>query len=158
MTKKEALLSQYEKMKEMRISHLTLFLHMPGGETEIIKNPNVKDKIEYIKNAYDDNLVNKGCKDIYISKYAIVEEDDCMPFGVALELMKEGLKMRRRGWNGKGIYIQMQEPDEHSKMTLPYIYIVTNGLVTDNNDAPKGVIPWIASQTDMLANDWEIAK
>ena len=81
-----------------------------------------------------------------------------MNFGQALEALKAGKKVARRGWNGKGIYIELQRPDAHSKMTLPYIYIVTNGLVTDNPDAPKGVVPWLASQTDMLAEDWEVLE
>lgn len=76
-------------------------------------------------------------------------------FGEAIKYLKRGFKVARQGWNGKGIYVEMQKPDEHSKMTLPYIYIVTNGLVTDNPKAPKGVVPWIASQTDMLAEDWK---
>ncbi len=79
-------------------------------------------------------------------------------FGEAIKYLKRGFKVKRLGWNGKGIYIEMQRPDEHSKMTLPYIYIVTNGLVTDNPDAPKGVVPWLASQTDMLAEDWIFAE
>ena len=77
-----------------------------------------------------------------------------MNFGEALEALKNGKKVSRMGWNGRGIYLELQRPDEHSKMTLPYIYIVTNGLVTDNPHAPKGVVPWLASQTDMLAEDW----
>lgn len=77
-----------------------------------------------------------------------------MDFGKAIQLLKEGKKVARKGWNGKGIYIQMQIPDKYSKMTLPYIYIVTNGLITNNPDAPKGIVPWLASQTDMLAEDW----
>lgn len=79
-----------------------------------------------------------------------------MNFGEALEALKAGKKVARAGWNGKGIYIELQMPDQHSKMTLPYIYIVTNGLITDNPKAPKGVVPWLASQTDMLAEDWLI--
>lgn len=79
-------------------------------------------------------------------------------FGEAIRKLKAGQKVARKGWNGKGIYIEMQKPDEHSKMTLPYIYIVTNGLVTDNPDAPKGVVPWMASQTDMLATDWRVVE
>lgn len=75
-------------------------------------------------------------------------------FGEAIKYLKRGVRVARKGWNGKGIYLEMQFPDEHSKMTLPYIYIVTNGLITDNPDAPKGVVPWLASQTDMLAEDW----
>jgi hypothetical protein len=81
-----------------------------------------------------------------------------MNFGKALEALKEGKKVARAGWNGKGIYIELQVPDQHSKMTLPYIYIVTNGLITDNPAAPKGVVPWLASQTDMLAEDWQVVE
>lgn len=79
-------------------------------------------------------------------------------FGEAISRLKRGQKVARKGWNGKGIYIEMQKPDEHSKMTLPYIYIVTNGLVSNNPDAPRGVVPWLASQTDMLANDWYVVE
>lgn len=85
----------------------------------------------------------------------------CSPrrdFGWALDCLKQGKAVARKGWNGKGIYIKLQKPDANSKMTLPYIYIVTNGLVTDNPNAPKGTVPWLASQTDMLAEDWELAE
>lgn len=76
-------------------------------------------------------------------------------FSWALMRLKEGAKIARRGWNGKGIFIELQRPDEHSKMTSPYIFINTTGLQTDNNEAPKSCVPWLASQTDMLAEDWE---
>ena len=79
-------------------------------------------------------------------------------FGEAIKYLKRGFKVARKGWNGKGIYLELQVPDEHSKMTLPYIYIVTNGLITDNPNAPKGRVPWLASQTDMLADDWYIVE
>ena len=79
-----------------------------------------------------------------------------MNFGQALEALKQGKKAARKGWNGSGIFIVLQCPDEHSKMTQPYIYIDTTGLVTDNPAAPKGRVPWLASQTDMLAEDWEV--
>lgn len=77
-----------------------------------------------------------------------------MDFGWALRQLKEGKKVCRLGWNGKGIYIELQRPDEHSKMTQPYIYIVTTGLQSDNPNAPRGVVPWLASQTDLMAEDW----
>ena len=79
-------------------------------------------------------------------------------FGKAIKYLKRGLKVARKGWNGKGIYLEMQRPDAHSKMTLPYIYIVTNSLVSDNPHAPRGVVPWLASQTDMLCEDWIIVN
>ena len=78
-------------------------------------------------------------------------------FGWALDKLRYGWKVRRRGWNGKGIFVKLQVPDENSKMTSPYIYIDTTGLRSDNPDAPRSCVPWLASQTDMLAEDWELA-
>ena len=80
-----------------------------------------------------------------------------MNFGKAIEALKDGKKVRRNGWNGKGIFIELQTPDVNSKMTSPYIYIDTTGLQTDNEAAPKSLVPWLASQTDMLAEDWQEA-
>lgn len=77
-----------------------------------------------------------------------------MTFGDVLKGLKEGKAFARKGWNGRGIYILLQVPDEHSKMTQPYIYIETTNLDSDNPDAPRGRVPWLASQTDMLAEDW----
>jgi hypothetical protein len=59
---------------------------------------------------------------------------------------KHGGKAKRRGW--KNIrYIQLQRPDAQSKMTLPYLYTET---------IEGDTCPWLASQTDLLATDWEL--
>jgi hypothetical protein len=79
-----------------------------------------------------------------------------LTFGSALQLLKQGDKVARKGWNGKGIFIELQTPDENSKMTFPYIFIDTTGLETENPDAPKSRVPWLASQTDLLSDDWVI--
>ena len=68
-------------------------------------------------------------------------------FGSAIAALKDGRRVTRTGWNGKGMWLALQRPDEHSKMTLPYIYMRT---VTGQ------LVPWLASQTDMLADDWQI--
>lgn len=68
-------------------------------------------------------------------------------FGWAIKQMHNGSKVCRSGWNGKGMWLGLQVPDEHSKMTLPYIYMST---------VQGDLVPWLASQTDMLATDWEI--
>lgn len=72
-------------------------------------------------------------------------------FGGALALLREGKKVTRQGWNGKGLWLELQVPDEHSKMTLPYIYLNYPG---DAPNTPGARVPWFASQTDMLAMDW----
>lgn len=79
-----------------------------------------------------------------------------MDFGQAIQELKKGRRVARKGWNGKGIFLELQIPDEHSKMTHPYIYIDTTGLQTDNQNAPKSRVPWLASQNDMLLEDWII--
>lgn len=67
--------------------------------------------------------------------------------------LREGRRFRRRGWNGKGMWIELQVPDEHSKMTLPYIFME---YPAGHPAYPNGSrVPWLASQTDILADDWE---
>lgn len=66
-------------------------------------------------------------------------------FGAAVEALKDGQRVTRSGWNGKGMWLELQVPDAHSKMSLPYIYMRT---------AQGDLVPWLASQTDVLANDW----
>lgn len=72
-----------------------------------------------------------------------------MNFGEALEAMKSGLKVTRKDWNrGRNIYLQIQFPDEHSKMTKPYIYM------TKDNDR----FPCDLSCESLLAEDWEVVQ
>jgi len=68
---------------------------------------------------------------------------------MALAALKQGYYLTRTGWNGPGQEIALQHPDADSKMTLPYIYIST----VDGN-----LVPWLASQTDLLADDWELVS
>lgn len=69
-----------------------------------------------------------------------------MDFGEAIIRLKEGQRVGRSGWNGKDMYLSLQVPDGKSKMTLPYIYMCT---------VQKDLVPWLASQTDILAEDWQ---
>ena len=66
-------------------------------------------------------------------------------FGYALEGLRKGFKAQRTGWNGRGMWLALQTPDAGSKMTLPYIYMST---------VQGDLVPWLASQTDLLATDW----
>lgn len=67
--------------------------------------------------------------------------------GEAVSALQAGRRVRRAGWNGKGMWLKLQVPDEHSKMTLPYVYMYT---------ADKQLVPWLCSQSDLLADDWEL--
>lgn len=77
-------------------------------------------------------------------------------FGEMLEKLKNGSRAARKGWNGKGIFIRLQNPNQDSEMSHPYIYIDTTGLQSNNSNAPKSRVPWIASQTDILSEDWTL--
>lgn len=68
-----------------------------------------------------------------------------MNFGEALEILKNGGKVARDGWNGAGQFIELQVPTKESKMGLPFLYIST---------VSGALVPWVASHTDILSDDW----
>ncbi len=74
---------------------------------------------------------------------------DTTDFGWAIRQLKDGKRVARAGWNGKNMYLELQRPDAHSKMTLPYIFMRT---------VQGDLVPWLASQTDMLSEDWELVQ
>jgi hypothetical protein len=66
-------------------------------------------------------------------------------FGYALRALKAGRQVTRDGWNGKGQFLSLREAHDDDPMTLPYIFITT---------VQGDRVPWLASQTDLLAQDW----
>lgn len=77
-------------------------------------------------------------------------------FEWALKEMKIGRKLRRSGWNGKGLWVALQRADRDEANTLPYIYIQ---YPVGHPAYPNGSrVPWVASQTDLLATDWDLAE
>ena len=74
-----------------------------------------------------------------------------MNFSQALDRLKAGAKIARSGWNGAGLWLEIQRPDAHSKMTLPYIFM---SYPENAKNTPGARVPWLASQTDLLSEDW----
>ena len=70
-------------------------------------------------------------------------------FSWALRRLKLGKRLTREGWNGKGMYLEAQYPDEHSANTLPYIYIIVVGGAR---------VPWEVSHSDLFGEDWRIVE
>lgn len=70
-----------------------------------------------------------------------------MSFGQVLVALKGGQKIQRLGWSGLGMWLALQPPDQYSKMTRPYIYLKT---------ADGHLVPWMASQADLLSDDWSV--
>ena len=99
---------------------------------------------------YADGYESWSPKDVFEEAY---RECEAMTFGLALECLKKGIHVCRAGWNGKGMWLELQRPDAHSKMTLPYVFL---NYPADAQNTPGARVPWLASQTDMLAEDWKI--
>ena len=92
---------------------------------------------------------------------AAYRETSGMSFGLAVEAMKKGSKVARAGWNGKGMWLALIEGDMWGiGGTAPYD--VPGGAHIDHapfigmRTADRKFVPWLASQTDMLADDWAI--
>lgn len=82
-------------------------------------------------------------------------------FGWALSKLKAGYKVRRRGWNGKNLSVSLIIPLLNESMTLPYLCMnypsaLAHEFVPANHSNAR--VPWLASQTDLLAEDWELAE
>jgi len=67
--------------------------------------------------------------------------------GWAVDQLQHGKSVCREGWNGKDQNLTLQVPDANSKMSLPYVYIKT---------VQGKLVPWLCSQTDLLAEDWKL--
>lgn len=171
--KKEELMKQYEEVKD-KADCIVLFIHMPGGETESITNPKVAEKIAYVDKTYDDDLVHVNCKEIYIEDVVFCLKDDTYDFGTAIGFLKDGMKVARKGWNGKGMYLYLvhgttvdkENLRNEASQILPNDEMAMHGtgvaeflphidMRTANGDICIG---WLASQADMLAEDWVIVE
>jgi len=71
-------------------------------------------------------------------------------FAWAFSLAKNGTRVRRIGWNGSGMWMEVKEPGPGSDMTHPYLVMNIPGCT-------EGVrkIPWQPAQVDIFATDWE---
>ena len=105
---------------------------------------------------YPDGYESWSPKDVFEEAY---RPTDAMSFGLAIEAAKKGKRIARKGWNGKGQYVEL---------ATAISYASPNGAVVNaEHDAignqalafvgTSGVqMGWLASQADMLADDWMI--
>lgn len=85
-----------------------------------------------------------------------------LTFGEALVALKAGKKVSRAGWNGKGMFLFLVPGSTFKVSRAPLLGIYTEGTEInycphiDMKTADEKVVPWLASQTDVLAEDWNI--
>ena len=142
------------KMLEARPMNRGEYNEYRGWTIPANENPN--DEGYLVK--YQDGYESWSPKDIFEESYK-----DCMgmSFGIALELAKKGFKIARVGWNGKS---------QHIELANNISYTSSDGEVVNcEHDAignkaiafvgTSGVqMGWLASQADMLAEDWIVAE
>lgn len=121
--------------------------HEPEGATTCYSGYRVR---------YPDGYESWSPKDVFEAAY---RPTDGMYFGLAIEAAKQGKKIRRAGWNGKNQYIELataisyKNPEgvavnvEHDAIgNKAFAFVGTSGVQ----------MGWLASQADMLADDWEV--
>lgn len=94
-----------------------------------------------------------------------IKEGDLVDFGTSIHLMKLGNRVQRAGWNGKGMFLYYVPAasypmQRNSLETMGGIFpddMVPYGAYIAMKTAQDNVVPWLASQTDVLAEDWQLA-
>ena len=161
MTKKEIFKEEFFKADgEKKVDRIILFIHMPDDSEEVIVNSKPFEKVKYIDGAYTDDLVHKNNEQIYIRDYIFSYDEESMDFGAALEVLKDGGIVTRKGWNGKGMFLYYVPKGDYLPVTEAATWAfkgepVPYGAYIAMKTASGNVVPWLASQTDMLAEDWE---
>lgn len=87
-----------------------------------------------------------------------------MDIGAAVAAMRAGQKVQRKGWNGKGMFLFLVPGSTFQVNRPPLLGIYPEGHTVsycphvDMKTADDRVVPWLCSQTDLLATDWELAE
>ena len=87
--------------------------------------------------------------------------NDTFNFSTALSLVKKGKRVARRGWNGKEMFIFLVPGSTFKVNRPPLMGIYPEGTEInysphiDMRTADGEIVPWLASQTDLLSEDWE---
>lgn len=99
-----------------------------------------------------------------------IEGEPKLTFGDALEFLKDGKRVARQGWNGKHMWIALSGPIEGREIAFENFWSRPCSEFAQNNGGSATVLPcinmktadgkilmgWLASQTDMLSDDWVI--
>jgi hypothetical protein len=98
---------------------------------------------------------------VFMNSY---QPTDRMNFGHAIEMLKAGKKVARPGWNGKGMFLFLVPGSTFQVNRAPLLGIYPEGHTVkyqshiDMKTANDTVVPWLSSQSDMLAEDWCIVE
>jgi hypothetical protein len=87
-----------------------------------------------------------------------------MNFSQALDQIKAGKKVSREGWNGKGMFVFLVPGSTIKVNRAPLLSAFPEGTEikyhshVDMKTADNQIVPWLCSQTDLLADDWGVVE
>lgn len=88
-----------------------------------------------------------------------------MNFGDALEVLRAGARVQREGWNGKGMHLVLVRPRMYQLVGEEFVLDLRLQTATGTVELAPWIgmltaqgtfVPWLASQTDLLAEDWSV--
>lgn len=138
-----------------------------GWQIPANENPN---DAGYLVEYLDDGKANDERHEGYISWSpasvfdAAYQLSDHLTFGHAVEYLKAGKRVARAGWNGKGMFLFLVAGSTFTVNRPPLLGIYPEGTSInycphiDMKTADNKVVPWFASQTDVLADDWHVIE
>jgi len=100
-------------------------------------------------------------KEVFQRAYKMI---GLLNFSDALLLVRQGQKIARQGWNGKGMFLFLVPGSTFTVNRAPLLGIYPEGTQVDYcphidmRTADGKIVPWLASQTDLLAEDWVVVK
>lgn len=101
---------------------------------------------------YQDGYRSWAPGEIIARDYQLI---DALSFGHAIHALKHGQRVARAGWNGKGMFLSLVDAPEYNVTIVPALGLVKLPWI-GMKSADNKFVPWLASQTDMLADDWQI--
>lgn len=151
-----------------KIIHAVPATRYTGDNRVVVIEKGEKGRIPVFTSLYD---VQEGYKVIYADGYTsfspkdVFEEayrpTDHMNFGLAIEALKQGKKISRKGWNGKGMFLFLADNiNVHTEADLACVSHLEGDLILPSIVMKTAddhfCVGWLASQADMLADDWFI--
>jgi len=97
---------------------------------------------------------------VYVRGKYLVKDTSVFDFGTALQHIKDGKRVCRSGWNGKDMFIFLVQGSTFTVNRPPLLGIYPDGTKVsyqshiDMKTADNTIVPWLASQSDVLAEDW----